>query len=222
MLFMKKNMIVLLLVFIGTIASILIIGQRRDGEDTVPATEINESIKTFAALLNKQNIQSFGLKNIDQLKTLRQGKQYKKYMIELDDLKGYKAGDDPEDIIKTLPVTEVTLIDYNGKIITSTEFTKEGDKWKVTGFGLTPEMIGVSDTQPLLNDSIRENVSNGRLVTIPALHTNFIAITGISDLDFIVLEDNKNLEYTRGELVPASDALLKLIEVANIYNGLPN
>ncbi len=143
-------------------------------------------------------------------------------MIELDDLKGYKAGDDPEDIIKTLPVTEVTLIDYNGKIITSTEFTKEGDKWKVTGFGLTPEMIGVSDTQPLLNDSIRENVSNGRLVTIPALHTNFIAITGISDLDFIVLEDNKNLEYTRGELVPASDALLKLIEVANIYNGLPN
>ena len=219
---MKKNIMIGLLVFICIIGSVLIIGQRRDGEETVPSSQVNEARRTFSSLLNKRNIESFGLKNIDQFKALKQGKQYNKYMIELNDLKNYIAGNDPDSIIKALPLAEVTLTGNSGEIITSIEFIKEDDKWKPTGFGLTPELIALSNTQLLLNDSVGGNTYNGRLVIIPALHTYFIAVTGTEGLDFVVLEDNQNLGYKQGETVPASEALLKLSRIADTYNGLPD
>lgn len=214
---MKKNTIVLLtILFFCAVATVLTTAQKREPDEVVPANEVNKAIQTFTQLVNASNIKSFGLENIAQLKSVKPGKQYKKYMIGLNDVKKYKAGENVENIIKELPSVEISLIDARGKILTSIEFDKSSGKWQASGFGSTPAMRSLKDVQ--LSDSAS---IGGRLIQVPALHTSFIAISSASGLNFIALQNNEYLNFRAGTMLPASEAILRLTTVANQYNGLP-
>ncbi|HYV95447.1 MAG TPA: hypothetical protein VE978_26975 [Chitinophagales bacterium] len=216
---MKKNTIALLFLFVCTIAAVFILAQNRDDETAIPAAQINEAIQTFANLANEKNIQSFGLENVDQLEALKPGRQFKKYMIGLDDIKKYKTGDDVNAMIKELPSIEVSLINESGTILSSIEFEKKEDKWVASGFGLTSDLAGLRNAQSMLADS---SLNVGRLIRIPSLHTSFLAVPSSTGINFIVLEDNESLGFRKGAMIAASNALLQLVPVANQYNGLPD
>lgn len=216
---MKKNITILLFIFIGVITTVFIWAQKKNGNDTIPENLIKEAIQTFTNLVDSQDVQEFGLKSVDELKSLKPGKQFKNYMIGLDDIKKYKPGEDVRKIIIEYPSIEVSLVNGAGKIRTSIEFVKNKDKWEAAGYGSTPELIILSNAQATLGDSV---VNKGNLIRIPALQTNFIAVSSAAGLEFIILEDNKILRFKKGEKITSSEAILRLMPLANKHNGLPN
>jgi hypothetical protein len=221
---MKKNRIITLSVFVVCIIAAVFIftqnsAQDRTQNETIPRDQINKSIQTLASVVNDQNFQTFGLTSKDQLKSLKAGKQYNKYMIGLNDIKNYKSGEDVETIIKELPSVEVPLVDETGKIQTSIEFVKNNGKWETSGFGLSSDLVSVRNMQSARSAA---SITNGRLIRIPALRVSFIALTASTGLTFIALQNNESLGFKQGEAILASNAILKLVPVAKQYNGLPD
>lgn len=179
---------------------------------------INKSIQTLTAMVTDQNAQTFGLTSKDQVTALKAGKQYNVYMIGLNDIKKYKTGQDVAAIVKPLPVIEVSLVDDSGKIRSAIEFVKKSGHWGASAFGLSPEMVSVSTVQSLRPDTSKTNIS---MIRIPALRVNFISTTSTTGLNFTVLENNESLGFRQGETIAAKNAILKLVQTANVYNGLP-
>jgi hypothetical protein len=216
---MKKNITILLFILIGVMTIFFVLAQKKKGIDTIPENLIKESIQTFTKLVDSLDIQEFGLKSVDELKSLIPGKQFKNYLIAVDDIKKYKAGEDVRKIINEYPSIEVSLVNGTGNIITSIEFVKNKDKWEAAGYGSTPEFIILRNAQAAIGDSA---IKKGTLIRIPALHTSFIAVPSATDLNFIILDDNFSLDFKKGAILPASQAILKLVPLANKHNGLPN
>src|SRR5215475_11343189 len=94
--------------------------------DTVISNkQIKESIQTFIKLIASDDPKQYGLKNAAELNSLRPGKQFRKYMISLKDVKQYEQGHNVGSIIKEYPAVEVSLVSNTGKMITSIEFVYE-------------------------------------------------------------------------------------------------
>lgn len=218
---MKTNIKILLLLLLAcSVGSVIILAQKQTGEETISAGQVREAIQVFSKLVNDQNAKDFGLQNAAQLQSLRAGKQFKKYMIGLDDVRKFKTGDKVEPLIKELPSIEVSLTDANGRVVSSIEFIKNKESWQASGFGSTPDFKALFiDERSTIADSL---INKGTLVRIPALHTSFIAVSASSGLNFIVLQDNESLGFRRGQMIQASEAISKLTPVANAYNGLPD
>lgn len=219
---MKKYITILLFIFICGITTVLICckeNDRADTADTISENQIKEAVQTFANLIDSQEVQEFGLKSLAELKSLKGGKQFRQYMIGLDDIKKYKQGEDVSKIIKEYSSIEVSLVNDTGKIRTSVQFVKNKGKWEASGWGSTPELIIVRNAQATLADS---DINKGKLIRIPALYTNFIAVSSAAGLEFIVLEDNNELNFKKGEKVTSSDAILKLVPLAIKHPGMPN
>src|SRR6478609_6647123 len=217
---MKKNIKILsILVVLCATITMVITAQNTPGENNIPQAQISEAINSFVQLANK-DAQSFGLKNADELRNLKAGKQFQSYMIQLDDLKKYNTGNDVNAIIKELPSVEVALTDANNNFVTSVEFIKNDGKWKPSGFGASTEFKMLYNPRSPISDSI---INTCKFIRIPALHTSFIAVTDASSkINFIATEDNESLGFKRGALIAADSALVKLVQAANLYNGLPD
>ena len=215
---MKKNIIILFLT-ICFFNPIFIVAQKKGGNDTIPESQIKKSIQTFANLIDSQDVQEFGLKSVAELKSLKPGKQFRKFMIGLNDIKKYKPGEDVRKIIKEYLSIEVSLVDKAGKIRTSIEFVKNKGNWEASRYGSTPELKILSNAQTALGASF---VKKGDLIRIPALQINFIAVASAAVLEFISLEDNQKLKLKKGEKLTSSEAILRLVPLANKHNGLPN
>jgi hypothetical protein len=214
---MKNKIITLLLATTFILVAVLVlVAQGGNGNDVISNKQITESIESFTKLINNDNANSFGLKNAEELKALKGGKQYKKYMIELNDIKKFKPADNVDGITKELPSVEVTLVDGAGQIRTSIEYVKNKDKWEASGFGMSREIIALQGAQKQI-----DSVKDGRLISIPALQTHFYAVTTGTGTNFIPLEDNATLGFRKGLAIPSAEALTKLIALANEYNGLP-
>lgn len=217
---MKKNTIFLVTaIVISLFIAVTIIGQNRNTESAVTDAQVKASLQTFSQLLTNETIGSFGLKNAGQLKSLKPGKRFTNYMIGLNDVRKYKAGDDVNQVIKELPSVEIALTDEDNRFVTSVEFTKTKDGWQATGFGATPELKTLYNSRNPIPDTV---INNGKLVRIPSLHSSFIAVSSASGLNFIVTEDNESLNFRRGMVISSDNALLQLSKAAKIYNGLPD
>ena len=213
---MEKNIIKLLLLSVCFFATIAIKAQ---GDAIISKNLVDKSIQTFVNLLDSQDVQQFGLKSVAELKTLKAGRQFKKYTIGLSDIQKYKQGDDVKKIVKEYPSIEVSLVDGSGKIRTSIQFVKNHNKWEATGYGSTPELIHLRNAQTSLQKIV---IDKGELIRIPALHLSFIAVSSAAGLEFISLEDNQRLKFKKGQKMPASEAILRLVPFANKHKGLPN
>ena len=220
---MKKNIIKLLLSTVYFIMTVTAEAQKdtliaNHQPDTVISNkQIKESIQTFIKLIASDDPKQYGLKNAAELNSLRPGKQFRKYMISLKDVKQYEQGHNVGSIIKEYPAVEVSLVSNTGKMITSIEFVYENGIWEASRFGSTPELVLVNNVQDVIGDSI---IKKGKLVRIPSLNVSFIAVLSGSALKFISLQERPDLKL--GESIPASDAILRLKPLANEHKNFPN
>jgi hypothetical protein len=198
------------------VAVVILVAQGGKGNDVIPEKQINESIQAFSGLVNAENAKSFGLRNAEELKSLKAGKQFKKYMIELNDIKKFTAADSVEKITRELPAVNVALIDANGQIKTAIEYTMNKERWEVSRFGMTGDMLAIQGAQQII-----DSAKDGRLISIPSLQTNFYEITSPQGKLFIPLSDNEGLGFKKGIAISSAEALKKLVKAANDYNGLP-
>jgi hypothetical protein len=184
----------------------------------VPEARIKESILAFANLLDTQQFKKFGIKDQAQLKSLKPGIQFQNYFIGTNDIKNFKPTDDYKKIIREFPSVEVALVDESGKILTAIEFDKKVEKWNVIGYGATPEMISVSKAQDVLG---KNTLQKAQLIRIPALFISFLAVPTSSGICFIPLADNTYAKFKKGEKLKPSEAITRLMPLANQLKGFP-
>jgi hypothetical protein len=214
---MKRQLIITSLVTVFTICTILILAQnRRDGD--VPAEQVNQAIQTFSRLLTPETIKSFGFNSVDELRSLRAGKQFRKHIIGLEDIRKFTPQTQLSSIIKPLDAVEVTLVNPSGEIRSGIEFTMRDGKWQAGSFGLSPDLTRLKNAQRSLTDVQIDTVL---WIVIPALQTTFLMKGQGQQASFIILENNERLQFRTGSAVPAAEAIQRLKVIANEYNGLP-
>ena len=213
--YMKKY-----LLFLATTCFFAMIAEAQN-DTTIEKDQVKNSIKIFAKLLDSNDVKEFGFKSISELKQLMPGKQFKRYTIGLSAIKNYNQGENIANMIKEYPSIEVALINQKGKILNSIEFVKDTvkGKWVPSRYGSTPELVVLRREQEFIGDSI---IKKGRLIRIPSLHVSFIAITSTtSGLVFISMVDRPNLNLFKGQKLPVSDAILRLVPYAKNHKNFP-
>jgi hypothetical protein len=201
------------------VAGIQVFKAQTPQDERISEKQVLVAKDNFAKMLNEDNVKSFGLESVDQLKSLQTGQQFKRNMITLEDLRKFKKEDDPKNIIKSLDVIDVMLVDGAGNIVTSIEFTRGKENMSPSGFGLTPGYIALKNTIGTINPELKSKEL--KFVEIPSLNVSFLAVYSGATLNFICLDNLEALGLKRGTVISASEALTKLVPVANEYNGLP-
>ncbi len=218
---MKKNIVILLFVGVCVVTTILILLPKcktADG-DTISRSQVREAIDSFANFVDPAEVPEFGLNSIAEIRSLKGGKQFKRYIIDLNDIQKYKAGEDVGKMIKEYPAIEVALVNDSGHIRTAVEFVKYNGKWKAAAWGSSPEFTMVIDAQSYIKDTV---INQGKLIRIPALHISFIAISSGAGLEFFILKDDDSLQFKKGEKKLSTDVILKLVPIAKTLDELPN
>jgi len=221
---MKKTVIKLLFLTVWLLATIVSEAQPDttvSHKDTtlISNSEIKKSIQEFIELIGSDDPSVYGLKDKTELNSLNAGKQFKKYMIGLSAIKNYKPGNAVGMMIKEYPAIEVSLVSSTGNIRTSIEFVKSKGKWEASRYGSTSELILLSRAQDVLSNN---DINRGNLIRIPSLGISFIAVPSGSGLNFISLEDHPDLGFEKGQSIAASEAILKLVPLANKHKNFPN
>jgi hypothetical protein len=211
---MKKISVAVAFLFYGSARMVM----HAQGDTIISKALIEKAIVKFANILDSPDVANFGLKSIAQLKTLKGGKQFKRFGIGLYDLQKFKQGDKVKDIIQEYQSVEVSLVDERQNIVTSIEFTEKNGGWVVSGYGSTSELIAVKNAQTLLQ---KTDLEKGDLIRIPSLNLCFISISSPAGLEFISLQDNSDLNLFKRQRMSASDAIFKLVPFALEHKGLP-
>ena len=204
--------------------SMTFIAEAQPDKKVVPQTDtiiskkqIQTFIQTFIRVIGSDDAKQYGLNNAAELNSLNPGKQFRKYMISLNDIKNYQQGINVASIIKEYSAVEVSLVSNTGRIKTSIEFVNNNGQWEASRYGSTPELVLLRSAQDAIADSI---IQNSKLVRVPSLNISFIAVPSGSGLRFISLADYPNLKLRKGENIAASDAILKL-KFASEHKNIP-
>ena len=122
-----------------------------DGPEPQVLEAAKSGLKQFRMLVTEKNYKDLGFENPQEpLKTVI-GEPVREFMVRLDDLKEFKAGDDPARLVKggdeyICPVT------VEGGVRASVIVAKSGDAWKAVSFG-SPKTIR------LIENAIKESSS---------------------------------------------------------------
>jgi len=198
---------ILILLVVATASSS--IAQYKKGSDTIPTSVIKSSIDKYVKNLSPQLLKDLGLKNKEELLSLKPGFQYKFFMIGLDDIRKYEQGNDINPLIKEYPAIEVGLVDATGKIVLAIGFVKRKNDWAVATFGLTPDFNAIRNSQKIIGDS---TLKKGVLIRIPGLELDFIAVPAAAnaEMSFIALRDDPTLKVKRGTVQSGSNTIWNL------------
>ncbi|MDB5158599.1 MAG: hypothetical protein JWR50_3306, partial [Mucilaginibacter sp.] len=121
---MKQHRLIKIVVTAAFVTALVLIfsqdqAQTSNQVETISRDQVSKAVQALSAMVTDQNFQTFGLTGKDQLRSLKAGRQYNKFMIGLDDIKKYTAGQDVQSIVKPLAAIEVPLVDQSGKIQTA-------------------------------------------------------------------------------------------------------
>ncbi len=203
-----KNIIKLILPALCLLVTFIARAQPDKKSDTIISKkQIETSIQTFIKVIGSDDPKQYGLKSAAELNSLHPGKQFRKYMISLNDIKNYQQGSDVANIIKEYSAVEVSLVNNTGKIRTSIEFVNNNGQWEASRYGSTPELVLLKSVQNAIADSL---IQKSKLVRIPSLNISFIAVPSGSGLKFISLAEHSHLKLHKAESIAASDAIMNL------------
>jgi hypothetical protein len=212
-----KTKIIILSVLSISLFAVILLAQQDKRDDAIPNKKIEEALQTFIKIVEKQGAGNFGIKSVDELKGLQQGIQFQKSMIELEALRKFNETSDVNQLIKKTAATEVVFVSRDGQIKTGIEFTKNKENWEASSFGLSNELT-LLQKEGFKLDSLSKQE---QLIMIPSLQTSFLTKQVGIDMMFVPLTTNDSLGLRRGVAMKAKEALLKLVPLANLYNGLP-
>lgn len=173
----------------------------------------NQSLATFRKLVNAQNFRELGFESMDEVANASLGQPMRASMVKLDQLKAYKAGDDPNRLLSDLnqvyyPVT----VQNNVRSAISVE-QSEG-KWRVTGFG----------PSNLAKQIARARGTAGAeqiLVHVAPFNLYFAGQRSEGRLMLTPVADYSSFNLKAGAPLPAEEVFATLVPFAQQYNGLP-
>jgi len=178
-----------------------------------PQAAADHALIVFQKLVNPDNFKSLGLDSLDEAKQAKLGAPLEIFNIGLEQLRGYKAGDDPETLLVKSSETVYPLL-VNGQVKSSvTVVHKES--------GYQPSSFGNADVVKRLVGAEKQENGTSFIVRVPALNMFFLGNRTDGKLVLTPIIDDSRMELRRGEARPADLVIVQLVPIASAYNGEP-
>ena len=186
----------------------------------IPPAAAEKALKTFAALLNKDNFRSLGFRELGEGQRATLGTPVEEFMIRLDELAKYTAGQEPSQLLhRTERVTVPVLAGQQPQ--SSLTMTRKGGDWEASGFGASNYSRLLSETRERLAKQEGRSGAEYFEVRVPALNVSFLGAVSGGRLVFTPLLKDARFGFEAGKPLAADQALLKLVPAAKEHNRQP-
>ena len=176
----------------------------------------NQALVTFRKLVNAQNYKELGFESADEVANASLGAPLSTAMVNLEQLKAYKAGDDPNRLLNNLDKVYYPVAVQNAVRSTITVEQLNG-RWRATGFG--PANLAKQI------DSARKIAANAnaqqQLVHVAPFNLYFVANRVEGKLMLTPVADYSTYNLKAGATLSADQVFNALVPFAQQYNGLP-
>ncbi|HKE47974.1 MAG TPA: hypothetical protein VKB52_07905 [Rhodanobacteraceae bacterium] len=167
-----------------------------------------------------ENFRAFGFESAAEVRAAALEEPLAVYMVQLDDLRNYRAGTDPSSLLKRLDKV-VFPVSVDKRVRSSITLEERGGKWQATSFGAPALTQRLSDARSRALASHGVQPGGSFIVHVAALNAYFLGHRNGSQLMLTAIADDSELRTRAGETQPASEVFVALAEAARRYNGLP-
>lgn len=175
-----------------------------------------QALATFRKLVNAQNYKELGFESPDEVANAALGQPMRTALVRLDQLKAYKAGDDPNRLLNDLNQVYYPITVQNN-VRSAVSLEQANGKWKATGFGPANLAKQVARAKTTAGASETEQI----LVHVAPFNLYFTGHRVNGRLMLTPVADYQSFNLKGGASLPAEEVFAALVPFAQQYNGLP-
>ena len=177
----------------------------------------NQALVTFRKLVNAQNYKELGFESADEVANASLGAPISTAMVNLEQLKAYKAGDDPNRLLNNLDKVYYPVAVQNAVRSTITVEQLNG-RWRATGFG--PANLAKQIDSARKTGAATANAQQ-LLVHVAPFNLYFVGNRVEGKLMLTPVADYSTYNLKAGSTLSADQVFNVLVPFAQQYNGLP-
>lgn len=180
-----------------------------------------QSLQTFQAMVTDQNFRQMGFATPAEAKIATLGQPLPVAMVQLDDLRAYRPGNDPAALLRDLHKMIFPVLVSN-QVRSSITVERRDSRWQGTSFG-APTLAGMTESARRASSSASGVAPTSYvLVHVAALNRHYLGHRAGNRLILTTIVDDPVLKLPAGRDIPAADAFGALAPVAQQHNGLPS
>ena len=181
-------------------------------ESRAPA---DKALKQLRDLATKENFKSLGFDSLEEVPSAELGKPLPVLMVRLDELREYKAKDDPYKLLHPLPKV-VYGVNVKGDPRCGLEVAKRDDRWEVSALGMAgPARQYV---QALKKQAEKDQATVFFIIKVPALNETYLGYQTEQGVKLVQVRQQAE-EKDKVEARPAADVLAELVKLAKEHDG---
>jgi len=185
-----------------------------------PGAAANQSLLQLHKLTTEQHYKVLGFASREEVASATLGEPITVYMVQLDQLQKYKAGNDPNLLLKATNETIFPVI-AKGIVRSSIVTVKGKEGWEAKKYGGSNSVKLLAKVRKDISDSTRSPVSSFFSVKVPALNLVFIARRAENVLLLTPVFDDPSMGLKSGSTIPATEVFSKLASFAREHDGSP-
>jgi hypothetical protein len=179
-----------------------------------------QALDTLKELVQGRNGRDLGFESPQEAASAVLGQPLAVYMVQLDNLRNYISGENPDQLLK--PLNHAIFPVMVGSQVRSSitvEQGRNGPKATRVGFPRITRLLTQARQKAAAGAHIPEDAIFS--VQIPALNAQFVAYRVQGRLMLISLLDDPALRLSADRSTPAESVFTSLVQPARAYNGLP-
>jgi hypothetical protein len=185
------------------------------GTDSLAAAK--EGVKQFEELMTDSNFSNYGFESLEEVKKIELGHPLPVLMVRLDELRKYKAGDDPCKLLYPLgKVVYPVLVD--DKVRSGLALEEENGIWTPSTFGISNSIRRYSQARE--KHAGRPSDGDYFLLKVMSLNHVYMGHRKDKDLRLVRVRDQAAAEQ-KLEGLPAATLFVELAKLAKEHDGLP-
>jgi hypothetical protein len=174
-----------------------------------------KALRQLRDLATKDNFKSLGFDSLDEVPSAELGRPLPVLLVRLDELREYKAKDDPYKLLHPLPKV-VYGVNVKGDPRCGLEVEKRDDKWDVSAIGIAgPARQYV---QALKKQAEKDQATVFFLIKVPALNETYLGYQTEQGVKLVQVRQQAE-EKDKVEARPAADVLAELVKLAKEHDG---
>lgn len=186
--------------------------------------EAMRAAETMLSALQKfitaDNFEQMGFRSADEVKMAQLANPLPVRMVELEDLRHFNEGIDPNALLHDIRKVMVT-VQVNGETRSSVDIEQNQSGWKGTGFGAPHLSKSIAEATRISMSQTQLPSQAYFIVHVAALNNYFVGHHRDNRLMLTSVTDNQMADVRAGQTLPAKDVFTRLVPLAKQYNGLP-
>lgn len=176
------------------------------------------SLSALSHVVSAENFQRLGFHSVAEVTEAEGGTPASVYMVRLDQLRDFRRGEDPRQLLTDLE-TAIVPVHAHGEVHSSMELHKRAGNWETRSYG-SPAHAKILDQVRRLAAS-KTGVAEEAFfeVRVLALNTYFLGHQGPGGLMLTPMLDDAELGLVAGQSRPAAEVFTLLQPRALAHNG---